>query len=123
MKEKQEFDLGKRTEELICATGLNPYAFCKKKGIPQSLISKWINRNPDPKLSSIRKVCEALGIRVGQFVDPEEGNQKSAIMYALTFWWDFLTLQEQMIMLKAIIGVAEHEGYSKEMFPKDLIIG
>lgn len=107
MENNQSFNLGKRTEELILATGLNPYAFCKMKGISHSLITKWINNNPDPKFSTVIRVCRALDISVGKFVEPEEGLKDSTRTYALLFWWRNLTEEQQVVMLNAIAGVAE----------------
>lgn len=59
----------KRIRELMAKNDFNPYRLAKKSGISLSTITSMFEKNTDPRVQTIEKICSACGISVAQFFD------------------------------------------------------
>lgn len=59
----------KRIKELMERNNYNPYRLTKKSGISLSTLTSMFEKNTDPRVQTIEKICSACGISVSQFFD------------------------------------------------------
>lgn len=52
----------------------------RKIGVSRQLIGAWINGDRNPKISSVRKLAEALGCTVADIADVEDGLEEMALL-------------------------------------------
>lgn len=64
-------DIGKRLDEAMKAKGIRSQSeLSRKSGVPQPTINRILKgTTPNPDLSTIKKLCEALGVTVQQLTD------------------------------------------------------
>lgn len=64
-------DIGKRLDEAMKAKGIRSQSeLSRKSGVPQPTINRILKgTTPNPDLSTIRKLCDALGVTVQQLTD------------------------------------------------------
>lgn len=60
-------DVVKRINELLGQKGWSNYQLSKQTNISTNTIYGWNKSGAVPSLSNLMKICEALGITVGQF--------------------------------------------------------
>lgn len=60
-------DVVKRINELLAQKGWSDYELSKQTNISTNTIYAWNKSGAVPSLTNIIKVCEALGITLGQF--------------------------------------------------------
>lgn len=63
---------GERLKRLRVEAGLTQMELAKKSGIAQKSISNWEMNDKEPKISSLRKLCKALGVPSSTFVEETE---------------------------------------------------
>jgi len=59
----------KRIRELMAKNDFNPYRLAKKSGISLSTLTSMFEKNTDPRVQTIEKICSACGISMSQFFD------------------------------------------------------
>ena len=59
----------KRIKELMDKNGFNLYRLSKQSGISLSTLSSMFQKNTDPRVDTIERICAACGISVTQFFE------------------------------------------------------
>lgn len=59
----------KRIKELMDKNGFNLYRLSKQSGISLSTLSSMFQKNTDPRVDTIERICAACGISVAQFFE------------------------------------------------------
>ena len=71
-RSRAKFDILNRIREERDKRGWTDYELAENCELSQSTISTWYNRNIEPGIASIEKVCSGLGITLSQFFQTEE---------------------------------------------------
>lgn len=75
---KAAFELNptlKRIQGLLNGLGWSLYRLSKETGIPYSSLSNIFQRNNEPSLPTLRKICNGLGITLSVFFDDADFEQ------------------------------------------------
>lgn len=59
----------KRIKELMEKNQFNAYRLASKAGISLSTLTSMFNKNTDPRVQTLEKICSACGISVSQFFE------------------------------------------------------
>ena len=59
----------RRIKELMEKNNFNAYRLASKSGISLSTLTSMFNKNTDPRVHTIEKICSACGISVSQFFE------------------------------------------------------
>lgn len=59
----------RRIRELMAKNDFNAYRLARKSGIALSTINSMFEKNTDPRVQTIEKICSACGISVSQFFE------------------------------------------------------
>jgi transcriptional regulator with XRE-family HTH domain len=59
----------KRIRELMAKNDYNPYRLARKSGIALSTLTSMFEKNTDPRVQTIEKICSACDITVAQFFE------------------------------------------------------
>lgn len=89
MKEEKKtaFDVSKRMEELINATGPTKYGFSGITGINYSSLEKWLNESsPKIQVCSVQQFCREMGMPVSDFFR-ENLTAEDIFRIVISFWW------------------------------------
>lgn len=101
-REKPEFDiLGKIDKERL-ERGWTEYALAENAGITQSTISTWRNRNLQPNIASLEKICAGFGITLAQFFQTTEAVYLSKEQQELLELWGKLCPDQKAALLELI---------------------
>ena len=83
--------------------GWTEYQLAEHSGLPQSTISSWYRKNVIPTISSLDKVCAALGITLSQlFAEDETPVTLTSSQKKLLECWSRLNHEQQTIILALI---------------------
>ena len=66
-RSRAEFDILGRIRAERDRRGWTDYELAEHSGLTQSTISTWYNRDIEPGVASIEKICSGLGISLSQF--------------------------------------------------------
>ena len=59
----------KRIKELMAKNHFNKYRLASKAGVSLSTLTSMFNKNTDPRVQTLEKICSACGISVSQFFE------------------------------------------------------
>lgn len=99
-REKSKFDILGRIDQERVARGWTEYALAEHAGITQSTISTWRNRNLQPNVASIEKICAGLGITLAQFFQTSEAVYLTAEQQELLDLWARLTPKQKNMLIE-----------------------
>lgn len=99
-REKPEFDILGRIDQERIARGWTEYALAEHAGITQSTISTWRNRNLQPNVASIEKICAGLGITLAQFFQTSEAVYLTAEQTELLDLWAKLNPEQKKTLIE-----------------------
>lgn len=63
----------KRIRELMEKNDFNPYRLAKKSGVSLSTLTSMFEKNTEPHIQTLDKICSACGISVSQFFERTSG--------------------------------------------------
>lgn len=79
-------DCLKRIKELTEKRGWTMYQLSQAAGIPQSTLSNLFIRSNAPSVSTLEKICDALGITLSEFFDVGKSKHQEEEEFILTKW-------------------------------------
>lgn len=59
----------RRIKELMAKNNFNTYRLARKAGISLSTLTSMFDKNTDPRVQTIEKICSACGVSVSQFFE------------------------------------------------------
>ena len=69
--------IGEKIRDAVKKTGLTQQEFCKKVGIGESVISRWLKGDRNPSITSLKKIAEATNTPLNYFLNIEEIDTQS----------------------------------------------
>lgn len=72
-----KLSVAEKIRNVVKKTGLTQQEFCKKIGIGESVISRWLKGNRNPSITSLKKIAEATNTPLNYFLDTEEIDTKT----------------------------------------------
>ena len=72
-RSRADFNILDRIRQERNKRGWSDYELAENSGISQSTISTWYNRNIEPGVASIERICDGLGISLSQFFMEDSG--------------------------------------------------
>ena len=66
--------IGEKIKNAVRKTGMTNQEFCKKVGIGESVISRWLKGNRNPSIKSLKKIAEATNTPLEFFIDDGQKN-------------------------------------------------
>lgn len=73
-KEPETFNSLEQIKKICKEHGISVYKLSKESGIPYSSLNNMFNRNTDPSLSTLTKICYGLNISLSDFFSPAPSN-------------------------------------------------
>lgn len=73
-KEPETFNSLEQIKKICKEQGISVYKLSKESGIPYSSLNNMFNRNTDPSLSTLTKICYGLNISLSDFFSPAPSN-------------------------------------------------
>lgn len=94
-----------RITRLIEKRNWSVYQLAKRSGISQSTITNMERRKSGPSVSTLAKICDALGISLSQFFDYDNQHvQEMLTPEQKDFWEEWISLtREQQEKVKSFI--------------------
>ncbi len=106
----QEFDVIARIQELCLSRSWSYYRLAKASGIPYSTLSTMLHKTNVPSVPSLMKICDGLGITLGQFFSAQDETAKlTAPQKRCLALWDQLDEESQELALSYMLGVRDHQ--------------
>ena len=72
-----KLSVGEKIRNAVKKTGLTQQEFCKKIGIGESVISRWLKGNRNPSITSLKKIAEATDTPLNYFLGIEDIDTKT----------------------------------------------
>ena len=69
--------IGEKIRDAVKKTGLTQQEFCKRIGIGESVISRWLKGNRNPSITSLKKIADATNTPLNYFLGIEEIDTKT----------------------------------------------
>ena len=66
--------VAEKIAKAIKEKGLTQQEFCKKYGLGESVVSRWLKGNRNPSIKSLKIIAEATGIPLNYFLDDSQKN-------------------------------------------------
>ncbi len=88
----------KRIKELMERNNYNPYRLAKKSGISLSTLTSMFEKNTDPRVQTIEKICSACGISVSQFFDHSSHDLTDIQEYVLDTFNNLPPLEQEHLI-------------------------
>ena len=85
-RSRADFNILNRIREERNKRGWSDYELAENSGLTQSTISTWFNRDIEPGVASIEKICTGLGISLSQFFQIGESNLTSDQQEIFELW-------------------------------------
>lgn len=73
-KEPETFNSLEQIRKICKEQGISVYKLSKESGIPYSSLNNMFNRNTDPSLSTLTKICRGLNISLSDFFSSAQSN-------------------------------------------------
>ncbi len=78
------------------------YQLAQNSGIPQSTISTWYRKNMQPSVASLEKICQGLGITLGEFFSETEAVELSEDQKQILDRWSALRKDQKEALLTLV---------------------
>jgi len=75
MKGQRAFLIGDKLKRLMKEVGMTQYRLSKLTGIPQSMISGYLNNKHGISRGNLEKIAKALGVPVSYFIEDETSEE------------------------------------------------
>lgn len=100
--------INERILELCEKKRISQYELSKRAGLTQSSISTLMSRGSEPKISTLKKICNGLGITLAQFftMDDKFPDLSDAQIRILDIW-ETLSPKEQVAIEQIIYSIIE----------------
>lgn len=93
----QEFAVTARIQELCRARGWTYYRLAKQSGITYSTLNTMLNKEKQPSLQTLEKLCMGFGITLCQFFADDNGwAELTAEQKAHLAQWDTLSAENKL---------------------------
>lgn len=79
---------GEKIRAAYLAAGLNRNSFSRKIGTSYSTVSRWEDGDVEPRMASLRKISEALGVPLESLVDEEPHTTELSMSDEFRDWLD-----------------------------------
>ena len=66
--------VAEKIAKAIKEKGLTQQEFCKKYGLGESVVSRWLKGNRNPSIKSLKIIAEATGVPLNYFLDDSQKN-------------------------------------------------
>ncbi|MBQ2219300.1 MAG: helix-turn-helix transcriptional regulator [Elusimicrobia bacterium] len=66
--------VAEKIAQAIKEKGLTQQQFCKKYGLGESVVSRWLKGNRNPSIKSLKVIANATGLPLNYFLDDSQKN-------------------------------------------------
>ena len=68
--------VAEKIAQAIKEKGLTQQQFCKKYGLGESVVSRWLKGNRNPSIKSLKVIANATGLPLNYFLDDSQKMKK-----------------------------------------------
>lgn len=116
---------GEKIKQARKNAGLTQKELGEKLGVSQAAVGQFENENSNPKLKTIRKIAEALGVTLSELVDDWKNFSRAEIIEDISeennkfFWTPYL--DDKLKQLGCSIGYDEDETFLWINYPDGIL--